>query len=76
MNNKLLDMQNMLFNQMKRLDNSKMTMDELTAEVSRSNALSNNANTFIKSINVNIRVKELADKYNTAKKKIDKELGL
>ena len=74
--NRLLDIQEMLFRQMKRIDNEELTMEELQTEVSRSNSLSNNAMTFIKTVNVNIRVKELAEKYQADEKRINKELGL
>ena len=76
MNNRLLDMQEMIFKQMKRLDNDKLSLEELTNEVSRSNALSNNALTIIKAINVNIRITELSEKYQKTKGTISKELGL
>ena len=76
MNNRLLDMQEMIFKQMKRLDNDKLSLEELTNEVSRSNALSNNALTIIKAINVNIRITELSEKYQKTKGAISKELGL
>ena len=76
MNNRLLEMQEMLFNQMKRLDDGKLTMEELNSEVSRSNALSNSALTILKTINVNIRITELSEKYNKTKESINKELGV
>jgi len=75
MNNRLLDIQEMLFNQMKRLDN-KLPLKEMQNEISRSNALSNNALTIIKSININIKLKELTSKYQTTQEQINKELGL
>ena len=76
MNNRLLDMQEMIFKQMKRLDNDKLSIEELTNEVSRSNALSNNALTILKTINVNIRIAEMSEKYQKTKDAINKELGL
>lgn len=76
MNNKLLDIQDIVFNQLKRISKDNMTIEELNYEISRSNAVSNNAITFIKTINTNIRIKELAEKYNVTIDAIKKELGL
>ena len=76
MNNKLLDIQDIVFNQLKRISKDNMTIEELNYEISRSNAVSNNAITFIKTINTNIRIKELAEKYNITIDAIKKELGL
>lgn len=76
MKNRLLDIQEMIYNQMKRIDNDKMSLEELNSEISRSNAMTNNAMTFIKAVNVNIRINELAEKYEKTRDSINKELGL
>ena len=76
MNNKLLDIQEALMKQIKRIDNDKLSNENLVNEIARSNALSNTANTFIKTVNVNIRIKELANRFETTKEKINEELGL
>lgn len=75
MNNNLLKMQEMLMRQMERLDEGKNNED-MNREVARSNALSQSANTFIKSVNVGLRIKEIADKQQITVKSINKELGI
>lgn len=76
MDNRLLGIQELLFKQMQRIDDEKLSLEELNTEISRSNALSNNAMAFIKTVNVNIRVKELAEKYSIAEEKIKEKLGI
>lgn len=77
MNNNLIEMQEMLFNQMKRLDvlDYKIGGDK-TEEISRANALSNTAVTFLKSVNVGLRVIETSKKYDVTKDKLGKDLGI
>lgn len=72
MNNKLLDIQNMLFDEMTRLNNNKFK----TEEISRSNALSNSAMAYIKIINLSLRLKESAIKNQLTYDQLKKELGL
>jgi hypothetical protein len=45
-------------------------------EISRANALSQSATTFIKSVNVGMRVIEMSNKYEVEKNKLTKELGI
>lgn len=72
MNNKLLIIQEMLMNEMERLSEKEVDSNE----ISRSNALTNNALTFIKSINLGLRIKETAEKYNITTTILKKEIGL
>ena len=72
MNNKLLIIQEMLMNEMERLSEKEVDRNE----ISRSNALTNNALTFIKSINLGLRIKETAEKYNITTTILKKEIGL
>lgn len=76
MNNNLIKMQEMLMRQMERLDDSEQMKYNGKDEVARGNALSQNANTFLKSVNVGMRVVEMADKYEMQKDKLTKELGI
>ena len=76
-NNNLIKMQEMLMREMERLDN----MDNVIGidkgeEISRANALSESATTFIKSVNVGMRVIELSSKYEIKRNKLTKELGI
>ena len=72
MNNKLITIQEMLMREMKRLDNENVDNNE----ISRSNALSNNAMTYIKTINLGLRIKETAIKNEMSTEALKKELGL
>lgn len=76
-NNNLIKMQEMLMREMERLDD----MDNIIGidkgeEISRANALSQSATTFIKSVNVGMRVIEMSNKYEIKKNKLTKELGI
>ena len=72
MNNKLIKIQELLMKEMERLGDSEISANE----VARSNALSNNALTFIKSVNLGLRIKETATKIGVAESSLTKELGV
>lgn len=72
MNNRLFTIQEILMNEMTRLDKSDLDSNE----VARSNALSNSALTFIKSVNLGLRIKETASKMNITESTLNKELGV
>jgi len=76
MKNSLFEIQETLMRQIKRIDDETLHGKDLEQEIARSNAISNTANTYIKTININIRVKELADKFKVTKKSINEEIGL
>lgn len=76
MNNKLYDIQEMLLRQMKKLDKDTLNNEELGNEISRSNALTNNATTYLKSVNLQLRVIETAKKNEQTKVSLEKEVGL
>ena len=76
MNNNLFEIQEMLMHQMKRLDDDKLMALDGKQEVARGNALSQSATTFIKSVNVGMRVIEMSNKYSIKKNKLIKELGI
>lgn len=73
MNNDLITMQEMLMRSMKRLDEENV---DISNEIARSNALSNSATTFIKSINANLRIKEIAEKNGQTISSLRQELGI
>ena len=77
MNNNLIKIQEMLMNQMERLD----TLDSRVGvnrqeEIARGNFLSQNAVTFLKSVNIGIRVIEMSHKFEMSKNTLHKELGI
>lgn len=73
-NNNLIKMQEMLMRQMGRLDSA--ISHEISIEVKRSGALSQNAQAYLKSINTSIRVKEMVKKNPQAEKTILEEIGV
>lgn len=75
MNNKLIDIQNALYNQIKRLDNNEI-MSQDNKEIQRSGALSQSAGAYIKSVQTQIKVKEMAGKNPQAEDTLLKEFGV
>lgn len=76
MDNKLIEIQEIVFNQLKRLDDND-TMRVIGAEeIARSNVISNNAQTFIKSVNMQLKIMEYANRNKKQVKAITKDLGL
>lgn len=74
--NKLLEIQEMLLKEMKRLDNDILMEREGKEEVARSNALSQSAGTFLKAINVSLRIMEQAERCSKTSFSLQAELGL
>lgn len=72
MNNKLIKIQEMLLKEMERLSEENINIEE----ISKSNALSNSAMTYIKTINLGLRIKETAQKNEMTEKALKEELGL
>ncbi len=72
MNDKLIKIQEMLMREMERLSEKSINVEE----ISRSNALSNSAMTYIKTINLGLRIKETAQKNEITEKALKEELGL
>lgn len=71
MNNKIINIQNIIFNQIERLDN-----DNSKEEIARANAISNASASFIKSINLQLAVISTATKLSKEPKALEKELGI
>ena len=80
MNNKIIDIQEMLFKEMKRLDDDKMldfTNNKATQnEFARATALYNMSTGFIKSLNANLSIMNLAKREQTKYDELLKQLGL
>lgn len=74
MKNDLIEMQKMLMKQMKRLDNA--VSNEISIEVARSGALSQNAQAYLKSINTSLRVKDMVKKNPLGEKTVLEEIGV
>lgn len=75
-NNKIIKIQEMLMREMNRLDDNEYMLNNGKDEVARSNALTNNATAFIKALNIQLRIKEVAEKTQSTKQSISKELGI
>ena len=73
--NKLIEIQNVLYNQIKRLDDNKL-MEQNNKEIQRSGALSQSAGAYIKSVQTQIKVKEMAGKNPQAENTLLKEFGV
>lgn len=74
MNNELIEIQKLLKKQMKRLDEA--VAREVSIEINRSGALSQNAQAYLKSVATSLRVKEMVKKNPNAEKTILKEIGV
>ena len=72
--NKLKEIQNLMMKQMHRLDEA--VASEVTVEVNRSGALSQNAQAYLKAVNTSIKVKEMCGKNPDAEDTILSELGV
>lgn len=77
MNNRLIKIQEMLFNQMERLDNNDLMEKGLgKREIQRSGALSQSAGAYIKSVQTQLKVKEMTKRNPASENTILKELGV
>jgi hypothetical protein len=76
-NNKIIEVQEMLFNQMKRLSKDDfITDDNSNKELSRSTALYNQSTTFIKAINTQLSIIQIARRNDMKTKELITKLGL
>lgn len=75
-NNKMIEIQEIVYRQLQRLDDEKIMQERCAEEIARSNVVSNNAQTFIKSINMQLRVLEFAKKQQMSVKDLSKKIGL
>lgn len=72
--NNLREVQNLMLKQMKRLDGC-TARDETKLEIGRSGALSQNAQAYLKSMSIGLRVKELTKMNPAVENKVLKEIG-
>ena len=74
MKNNLKEVQDLMLKQMKRLD-SCTAKSEIQLEVGRSGALSQNAQAYLKSMSIGLRVKELAKMNPSIEEEVLEEIG-
>ena len=75
-NNKIIDVQEVVFNQLKRLNDDKVMEERGAEEIARSNVISNNAQTYIKALNIQLNIIQYAHKTDTKVKYMYQQLGL
>lgn len=76
MNNKIIKIQEMLYEEMNKLSDDENMKTYAKREVSRSQALTQSAGAFVKAINTQLKVKELCNKNPEVEEKLLKELGV
>lgn len=74
MKNNLREVQDLMLKQMKRLD-SCTAKSEIQLEVGRSGALSQNAQAYLKSMSIGIRVKEMTKMNPSIEEEVLEEIG-
>lgn len=72
--NNIIEIQDLLMKQMKRLDEA--VAKEITTEIQRSGALSQNAQAYMKAVATQLRVKEMAKHNPATELKLLKETGI
>lgn len=68
--------QKILLNQAERLDDEEIMKERGKREIARSGALSQNAISFIKSVQVQMKILEMSGKYNVEVKDMNNYLGI
>ena len=77
MSNKLIRAQEIIFDELERLnDENLMKSGYGKREIERSNVISNNAQSLIKIVNLQLRLKEVARRNETQEKKLLEELNI
>lgn len=77
MDNKLIKIQEMLLNQMERLDDNDLMQRGLgNREIQRSGALSQSASAYIKSVNTSLKIKEICKMNPQSEDTILREVGV
>lgn len=76
MNNKILKIQEMLYEEMKKLSDDETMKTYAKREVSRSQALTQSAGAYIKAINTQLKVKELTNNNSDKEQKLLESLGV
>ena len=76
MDNKIIEIQETILRQIKRLDDDSLMADAGKEEIARSNALTNASAAFIKAVNVQLAVMNAANRSGIAVKALQTELGV
>lgn len=76
MNNKIIKIQEMLYDEMERLSDDETMKSYAKREVSRSQALTQSAGAFVKAINTQLKIKEIAKKNPEYEETLKRELGV
>lgn len=76
MKNKLIKIQEMLYDEMQRLSDDEIVKSYAKREVSRSQALTQSAGAFIKSINTQLQIKNMVKTNKVKEEDLLKELGV
>lgn len=77
MSNKLIRAQEIIFDELERLNDEKLMKSGYgKREIERSNVISNNAQSLIKIVNLQLRLKEVARRNQTQEKKLLQELNI
>lgn len=76
MNDNILTIQEAIMRQIGRIDNDDVMATNGKQEVARSNALSQSATTFVKTVNLKLKVMEVSEKFEVSAKDLNKELGI
>lgn len=77
MNNKLIKVQEIIFDELNRLSDEDLMKSGMgKREIERSNVISNNAQTFLKLVNANLKIREVAKRNGTQYQKLMEELNL
>ena len=74
MENKIIEIQNLLLDEMKRLNEKEG--NEIVKEVQRSGALSKNAQEYMKAVGTSLKIKQMARQNKNAELNILKEVGV
>ena len=74
--NKIIEVQDIVFEQLKRLNNDKEMEIKAKEEIERANVISNNAQTFIKALNIQLNIMQYADKVDQKVSYMYNKLGL
>jgi len=74
--NKILKIQEMLFDEMNKLSDDELMKAFAKREVSRSQALTQSAGAYIKAINTQLKIKELVNNSSSKEKALLESLGV
>ena len=74
--NDLKKYQKILLNQAERLDDNEIMKEQGRREIARSGALSQNATAFVKSIQTQLKIVEVSNKYNVEPDTMNDYLGI